>query len=148
MSKTLNEELIQKRLEDKGWSVPHETHQEDKISKLRDEYDFEIISDWDKCDAYFYSDETRDGYEIWIATEQESNVYINEDVYYYQNNWFEKLADYLIDGCRVYLDSYSQDEYGFEEVIETLYEELYMKIYDDMEEVLKGEGYEYSDLNK
>jgi len=148
MSKTLNEELIQERLEDKGWSVPHETHQEDKISKLRDEYDFEIISDWDKCDAYFYSDETRDGYEIWIATEQESNVYINEDVYYYQNNWFEKLADYLIDGCRVYLDSYSQDEYGFEEVIETLYEELYMKIYDDMEEVLKGEGYEYSDLNK
>ena len=148
MSKTLNEELIQERLEDKGWSVPHETHQEDKISKLRDEYDFEIISDWDKCDAYFYIDETRDGYEIWIATEQEGNICINEDVYYYQDNWFEKLADYLIDGCRVYLDSYSQDEYGFEEVIETLYEELYMKIYDDMEEVLKGEGYSYPDLNK
>ncbi len=143
MSKTLTEELIQKRLEDKGWSVPHETHQEDKISKLRDEYDFEIISDWDKCDAYFYTDETRDGYQIWIATEQEGNVCINEDVYYYENEWFEKLADYLIDGCRVYLDSYSQDEYGFEEVIETLYEELYMKIYDDMEEVLKGLGYEY-----
>tara|TARA_R100000458_G_C8069852_1_gene109136 strand:- start:41 stop:481 length:441 start_codon:yes stop_codon:yes gene_type:complete len=143
MSKTLNEELIQKRLEDKGWSVPHETHQEDKISKLRNEYDFEIISDWDKCDAYFYSDETRDGYEIWIATEQEGNVCINEDVYYYQDNWFEKLADYLRDGCTVYIDSYTQDEYGFEEVIEALYEELYIEIYDDMEEILIGEGYEY-----
>ena len=143
MSKTLTEELIQKRLEDKGWSVPHETHQEDKISKLKAEYEFEIISDWDNCDAYFYTDETADGYQIWIATEQEGNVCINEDVYYYENGWFEKLADYLRDGCRVYIDSYSQDEYGFEEVIESMYEELYMEIYNDMEEVLEGEGYEY-----
>ena len=116
MSKTLTEELIQERLEDKGWSVPHETHHEDKISKLSEEYGFEIISDWDKCDAYFYTDETRDGYQIWIATEQEGNVCLNEDVYYYENQWFEKLADYLRDGCRVYVDSYSQDEYGLKKL--------------------------------
>ena len=143
MSKTLTEELIQERLEDKGWSVPHETHHEDKISQLELEYDFEIVSDWDKCDAYFYTDETADGYSIWIATEDETRINVNEDVYYYDSQWFEKLADYLRDGCRVYIDSYSQDEYGFEEVIEALYEELYMIIYDDIEEVLEGEGYEY-----
>ena len=141
--KTLTEELIQERLEDKGWSVPHETHQEDKISQLELEYGFNIVNDWSNCDAYFYTDETRDGYQIWIATEQEGNVSINEDVYYYESQWFEKLADYLRDGCTVYMDSYSQDEYGFEEVIEAMYEELYMIIYEDMEEVLEGEGYEY-----
>ena len=143
MNKTLTEELIQERLEDKGWSVPHETHQEDKISQLELEYGFNIVSDWQNCDAYFYTDETRDGYQIWIATEQEGNVCINEDVYYYDTQWFEKLVDYLRDGCTVYVDSYTQDEYGFEEVIEAMYEELYMIIYEDIEEVLEGEGYEW-----
>ena len=143
MSKTLTEELIQERLEDKGWSVPHETHQEDRILALELEYGFNIVKDWQNCDAYFYTDETRDGYQIWIASESEDNVCINEDVYYYDSQWFEKLADYLRDGCTVYIDSYTQNEYGFEEVIEALYEELYMIIYEDMEEVLTDEGYEY-----
>ena len=145
MSKILTEELILKRLAKDGMTEPNEISQEDRISQLRNYYGFEIVTDWDKCDAYFYTDTTADGYEIWIATEQEGNVCINEDVYYYETEWFEKLADYLRDGCRVYVDSYSQDEYGFEEVIEALYEELYMIIYEDMEEVLTGEGYEYEE---
>ena len=143
MSKTLTEELIQERLEDKGWSVPHETHQKDKLSKLELEYSYNIVSDWQNCDAYFYTDETKDGYQIWVAAEDETRINVNEDVYYYDSQWFEKLADYLRDGCTVYIDSYTQDEYGFEEVIEAMYEELYMIIYEDMEEVLTGEGYEY-----
>ena len=143
MSKTLTEELIQERLEDKGWSVPHETHQEDKISQLELEYGFNIVSDWQKCDAYFYTDETNDGYQVWIATEDEKNICVNEDVYYYDSQWFEKLVDYLRDGCTVYIDSYTQDEYGFEEVIEAMYEELYVIIYDEIEKELIDEGYEY-----
>ena len=145
MSKTLTEELIQERLEDKGWSVPHETHQEDRLSKLELEYGYNIVSDWQSCDAYFYTDETRDGYQIWVAAEDETNINLNDDVYYYDNQWFEKLADYLRDGCTVYIDSYTQDEYGFEEVIEAMYEELYMEHIEDMEEVLTGEGYEYEE---
>jgi len=141
--KKLTEELIQERLEDNGLTNPNETSQEDRISKLRNHYCFDIVADWDKCDAYFYTDTTADGYEIWIATEQEGNVCINEDVYYYETEWFEKLADYLRDGCRVYIDSYSQEEYGFEEVIEALYEELYMEAYEEIEIELRDEGYEF-----
>ncbi len=141
--KILTEELIQERLEDISVTNPSETSQEDRISKLRNHYCFDIVADWDKCDAYFYTDTTADGYEIWIATEREDRIHVNEDVYYYSNQWFEKLADYLRDGCTVYIDSYTQDEYGFEEVIEAMYEELYMIIYEDMEEVLTSEGYEY-----
>jgi len=143
MSKILTEELILKRLAKDGMTEPNEISQEDRISQLRNYYGFEIVTDWDKCDAYFYTDTTADGYEIWIATEQEGNVCINEDVYYYETEWFEKLADYLRDGCRVYVDSYSQDEYGFEEVIEALYEEWYMDKYEEIEDQLKDEGYEY-----
>jgi len=141
--KTLTEELIQKRLEEKGWSVPHETNQEDKISTLRDEYEFNIVNDWKSCDVYFYTDETSDGYEIWIATEDETRVNINEDVYYYETSWFEKLADYLRDGAEIYIDQYSQDEYGFEEVIEAMYEELYMETHDEIVDELEDEGYEW-----
>ena len=141
--KLLTEELIQERLENKGWSVPHETHQEDKLSKLELEYEYNIVNDWQSCDAYFYTDTTRDGYEVWIATEREDRININEDVYYYDSQWFEKLADYLRDGCTVYIDSYTQDEYGFEEVIEAMYEELYMEAYEEIEIELRDEGYEF-----
>ena len=143
MSKILTEELIKERLEKDGMTDPNETSQEDRISKLKDHYGFEIVTDWDRCDAYFYTDTTADDYEIWIATEQEGNVCINEDVYYYESQWFEKLADYLRDGCRVYVDSYAQDEYGFEEVIEAIYEEWYMEEHEEMENELENEGYEW-----
>ena len=143
MSKILTEELIQERLEDNGVTVPHETSHEDKILKIKEIYGCEIVPDWERCDAYFYTDETRDGYQIWIASEQEGNVCINEDVYYYDTQWFEKLADYLIDGSTVYIDSYTQDEYGFEEVIETIYEEWYMESYEEIEIELRDEGYEF-----
>ena len=145
--KLLTEELIQKRLEDKGWSVPHETHQEDRILALELEYGFNIVKDWQNCDAYFYTDTTADDYEIWIATEREDRIHVNEDVYYYNNQWFEKLADYLRDGCMVYIDSYSQDEYEFEEIIEAMYEELYMEIHGEVEDELREEGYVDEDFN-
>ena len=141
--KTLTEELIHERLEEKGITRPEETDQEDRISKLKEIYNFDIVNDWQNCEAYFYTDETCDGYEIWIATESETNVNINEDVYYYESGWFEKLADYLRDGCRVYIDQYSQDEYGFEEVIEAMYEELYMETHDEIVDELEDEGYEW-----
>ena len=143
MSKTLTEELIQERLEDKGATVPHETSPDDKISQLQEIYAFNIVSDWQNCDAYFYTDETRDGYQIWVAAEDETNINLNEDVYYYDSEWFEKLADYLRDGCRVYVDSYTQEEYGFEEVIEAMYEEWYMEEHDEVENELEAEGYEW-----
>jgi len=141
--KTLTEELIQERLEEKGVTVPHETSQDDKMSKLKEIHNFNIVNDWQSCDVYFYTDETSDGYEIWIATEDETRVNINEDVYYYETSWFEKLADYLRDGAQVYIDQYSQEGYEYEEVIENMYEELYMEIHDETVDELEEEGYKY-----
>ena len=140
---TLTEELIQERLEDKGVTVPHETSQDDKISKLKELYGFNIINDWQNCDVYFYTDETSDGYEIWIATEDDRNVHINEDVYYYETSWFEKLADYIRDGASIYIDQYAQEGYEYEEVIEAIYEEWYMEEHDAVVDELGDEGYKY-----
>ncbi len=47
----------------------------------------------------------------------------------------------------VYIDSYSQDEYEFEEIIEAMYEELYMEIHGEVEDELREEGYVDEDFN-
>jgi len=141
--KILTEELIQERLEIENITEPREVSHDDRLLLLENIYNFSIVKDWDKCDAYFYTDTTADGYEVWIATEQEGNVAVNEDLYYYESDWFEKLADYLRGGCIVYIDTYSQQDVGFEEVIEALYEEWYIDKYEAMEEQLKDEGYSY-----
>ena len=113
--KLLTEELILKRLKDKGVTVPNETGQTDQLAQIMLEYGCSIVNDWQSgCDAFFYTE-----------------------------NWFEKLADYLRDGCTVYVDEYQQDEYGFEEVIEALYEEWYIEQYHEVEDELLDKGYEY-----
>ena len=144
MSKILTEELILERLKDKGVTVPNETGQTDQLATLMIEYGCSIVNDWQSgCDAFFYTETTADDYEVFVATEDERRVSVNEDVYYYTENWFEKLADYLRDGCTVYIDEYQQDEYGFEEVIEALYEEWYVEQYHEVEDELLEEGYEW-----
>ena len=144
MSKTLTEELILKRLKDKGVTVPNETSQPDQLAQIMISYGCSIVTDWQSgCDAFFYTETTADDYEVFVATTDERKVSVNEDVYYYQDSWFEKLADYLRDGYTVYIDSYSQDEYSFEEVIEALYEEWYIEQYHEVEDELLDEDYEW-----
>ena len=53
---------------------------------------------------------TADGYEIWIATDDDRNPSINQDVYYYENDWLENMADAMVDGNSIY----------FQEVLEVL----------------------------
>ena len=144
MSKILTEELILERLKDKSVTVPNETGQTDQLATIMIEYGCSIVTDWQSgCDAFFYTETTADDYEVFVATEDERRTNINEDVYYYTENWFEKLADYLRDGCTVYVDEYQQDEYGFEEVIEALYEEWYIEQYHEVEDELLDKDYKY-----
>tara|TARA_R110002033_G_scaffold136707_1_gene176127 strand:+ start:54 stop:500 length:447 start_codon:yes stop_codon:yes gene_type:complete len=144
MNKILTEELILKRLKDKGVTVPNETGQTDQLAQIMIIYGCSIVNDWQSgCDAFFYTETTADDYEVFVATEDERRTIVNEDVYYYSENWFEKLADYLRDGCMVYVDEYQQDEYGYEEVIEALYEEWYIEQYGEAEDELLEEGYKW-----
>ena len=142
--KTLTEELIQERLEEKGIGVPHETPYLDKYEKVLEIYDAEITHDWDNnCTAYFYEESTADGYGVYISTEDDRNININEDLHYYESDWFNKLADYITNGCRVYIEMGYEEEYQVQEVFEALFEEWYMEMYEEIEDKLKDEGYEY-----
>ena len=144
MNKILTEELILERLKDKGVTVPNETSQTDQLAQIMIIYGCSIVNNWQSgCDAFFYTETTADDYEVFVTTENERKTIVNEDVYYYSENWFEKLADYLRDGYTVYVDEYQQDEYGYEEAITVLYEEWYIEQYGEVEDELLDEGYEY-----
>ena len=77
----------------------------------------------DGCDAFFYRETTADDYEVFIACTDDKNINVNEDVYYYTESWYEKLADYIIEGSTIYMGYGEEDEYGFGEVIAELYED-------------------------
>ena len=143
-TKKLAEELILKKLEEKGITMPPETEHTDRLSQIMTVYGCSITSDFSSgCDAFFYTETTADDYEVWIATTNDRNINVNEDVYYYESTWFEKLADYLRDGYEVYIDEYSQDGYEYDSVIEALYEEWYMEQYEEVENELIDEGYKW-----
>ena len=72
MSKTLTEELILKRLKDKGVTVPNETSQTDQLAQIMISYGCSIVTDWQSgCDAFFYTETTADDYEVFVATTDE-----------------------------------------------------------------------------
>ena len=142
MIKKLTEELIQGNLKDKGISIPGETNLEDKIKYILKQYGAEFVHDWRGADWYFYPSTTADGYEVWIATENYLDPNFEEDVYYYQTEWLNKLPEAIMNGCVIQIDEW-MDGYEFEEAITMLYEEIYVEEYEEIEQALIDAGYEY-----
>ena len=145
MIKKLTEELIQENLEERGAAVPHETHFEDKLKKVLEVNEATITHQWtDNYDIYFYTEETVDGYVIHVVSENpQGQICLGEDVYYYEEGWFEKLRDYITEGSSIYIEPSYEDSYALEEIITELYEEWYMEEYEEVERALIDDGYEY-----
>ena len=91
----------------------------------------------------FYTETTADGYEVWIATDNDRNPNVNEDIYYYDNDWLEKMPDAMTDGANIYYDQLDDEEYAFQEVVEEVYDEYYNDKKKEIENELIEEGYEY-----
>jgi TRAP-type C4-dicarboxylate transport system substrate-binding protein len=91
----------------------------------------------------FYTETTADGYEVWIATDNDRNPNVNEDIYYYDNDWLERMPDAMIDGASIYYDQLDDEEYAFQEVIEEVYDDYYNDKKKEIENELIEEGYEY-----
>ena len=86
---------------------------------------------------------TADGYDVYICTNNPNQPSICEDVYYYEEGWFEKLRDYITEGSSIYIEPSYEDSYALEEIITELYEEWYMEEYEEVERALIDDGYEY-----
>tara|TARA_R100000231_G_scaffold7353_1_gene10301 strand:- start:382 stop:813 length:432 start_codon:yes stop_codon:yes gene_type:complete len=142
--KKITDELIDDKLKEQGLLHVSDMDHDEMLVKLQAEYDFDIVHEWNQgAQMYFYPESTADGYEVYIASENDSNPYIGQDVYYYESDWFEKLPDAVYDGLTIYVEEYAMDESAFTYAVEELYEELYETKQTEIVNELKEEGYEY-----
>ena len=148
MDKILTDELIEARLlkinvlERKDLTSTSQDH-DYMLKTIANHFDFKITSDWVNAPDYmFYTETTADGYEVWIATDNDRNPNVNEDIYYYDNDWLEKMPDAMTDGANIYYDQLDDEEYAFQEVIEEVYDEYYNDKKEEIEDELINEGYE------
>lgn len=140
--KLITEELIDKRLEDKG--VNFDIEHDEALKVIQKHYDFELTDNWNGTpDFSIYTETTADGYEVWVATTGDGrNVCINEDVHYYENDLNDKLAEAMTDYNKlIYVDDL--DSYYVQDAVTSVYDEYVNDIKQEVENELIEEGYEY-----
>jgi len=142
-TKKLTEDLILQRLDEKGVIYPRELDTEEAEKIVLKHYDAEITTEWNSCQLYFYTQTTADGYEVYMATEDDRSPYIEQDLYYYESDWLEKLPQAIYDGLCIYIDEYNKDEYAYQDAIEEVYEEYWSDMKQEVENELIEEGYEW-----
>jgi len=148
MSKIITDELIEARLRKINVLEKEELDHDQMLKTITDHFEFKITDDWpNRPDMMFYSETTADGYEVWIATDNERNPSVNEDIYYYDNDWLQRMPDAMIDGATIYYDQLNDEDYAFQEVVEEVYDDYYNDKKQEIEKELIEEGYEHEDEN-
>ena len=91
------------------------------------------ISEFDKVDCTIYSESTADGYDVYILTNNPSNVSVCEDVYYYDHdisNGFEEQVRY--GDTSFYIDDYIYEDCYMEDKLLEMFGEY-------VEDIVKGD---------
>ena len=143
--KILTEDLILKKLEEKGIAYPGEIDIEEMQKIVCEYYDATIKNDWGHANMFFTTLSTADGYELYMASEDESSPYFDQDIYYYESDWFEKLPDAIRDGLTIHVDEHYMDEYGYEDAITEVYEDYWNDNKEEIENELIEDGYEWEE---
>ena len=103
----------------------------DKIDLIKKHLGISIsteISDWSNVDCRVYNEQTADGYELWVVTNQQDPV-ICEDVYYYDHD----VADAVREQIRYGDESFYIDECVYEDCyIDDMLEELFVEYIEDI----------------
>ena len=141
--KLLTEDLILDKLEERGIAEPGSIDVSEMQKIVLEYYDAEIKHDWGYANMYFTVMSTADGYEVYMATEDEQKPYFEQDVYYYESDWFEKLPDAIRDGLTIHVDEYYMEEYGYQDAITEVYEDYWNDQKEEVENELIDEGYEW-----
>ena len=99
--------------------------------------------EFDKGDFKVYSETTADGYEVYIATHDDQNVNIQEDVYYYDSDLTDVIMEQLEDRYSVYIDSYLYDDIYMDDKFEEYFDENVEDIVDDIPDSFTKEELKY-----
>ena len=136
-NKFITDELITQRMESKGWI--EDCNEEHARKQVLEYFECEITDQWRDPDFSVYEESTADGYSVWIATDDDKHINVNEDVYYYENELTDVLYEAIPDYNNIYCDNYD----FVEDAITRHYEDLLCRIEDEVENELLDEGYNY-----
>ena len=142
----LDEKLVQQLLSEDNVTTPEDTSFAIMLERIKNHFDFEITNGWaQNTDMMFYTETTSDGYEVWVATDDDQRPSINEDIYYYESDWLEKMSGAMTDGLTIYFQELEDENYNFEEVVQNVYEKYYNDKKQELIEKLIDDGYEWED---
>ena len=102
-------------------------------------FECEITDQWQNPDFSIYEESTADGYSVWIATDDDKRINVNEDVYYYENELHDVLYNAIPDYNSIYCDDYD----FVEDAITRHYEDLLFRIEEEVVDELLDEGYNH-----
>jgi len=140
-NKFITEELITLRMTEKGWIEGCDDEHARK--QVLEHYECEVTDQWQNPDFSIYEESTADGYSIWIATDDDKHINVNEDVYYYENELNDVLYDAIPDYNRIYCDNYD----FVEDAITRHYEDLLCRMEEEVVDELLNEGYAHKIAN-
>ena len=98
---------------------------------------------FNRGDFKVYSETTADGYEVYVATHDDKNVNIQDDVYYYDSDLTDVIMEQLEDHYSVYIDSYLYDDIYMDDKLEEYFNENVEDIVDDIPDSFTKEELKY-----
>ena len=149
MGKLITDELINERLEAKGFGEKQSENEEVVRQNVLNHYGVELTDSWtSKVEYYMYEETTKDGYTVYVATNNTNNISVCEDIYYYNNDLDEKLEEQIkySNGDEdnpeiIYVDDLNQD--FIDRAVENLFIYLAEKFEEEVVDELLNEGYNH-----
>jgi len=150
-TKYITDKLINERLEAKGFGDKQTEDDEVAKTNVLNHYGVELTSDWtSRASYYIYEETTKDGYSVYVTTDDTDNISVCEDIHYYDSD----LADVLEEQIKysngdedypeiIYVDDLYQD--FIDSAIENLFIYLSEKFEEEVINELIDEGYEQQD---
>ena len=151
MGKLITDELINKRLEARGFGEKQSENEDVAKQNVLDHYGVELTDNWTaKAEFYIYEETTKDGYTVYVATNDTDSISVCEDIYYYDGDLSDVLEEQIkySNGDEEYREViYVDDLYQnfIDLAIENLFVYLAEKFEEEVINELIDEGYEQQD---
>ncbi len=145
--KLITDEIINERLEAKGFGEKQINDEDLAKESVLKHFGVEIIDNYSSnADFYMYEESTADGYSVFVATDDQNVVNVNENVYYYDSDLSGALVDFMKysngdeeDPEVVYVDDLNQQ--FIDDAIVQLFEYLAERFEEEIIDELTDEGY-------
>ena len=151
MGKLITDELINKRLEARGFGDKQSNNEDVAKQNVLDHYGVELTDNWtEKAEYYIYEESTSDGYSVYVCTDDTSSISVCEDINLYDHDLSDKLEEQIkySNGDKdypeiIYVDDLYQD--FIDQAIESLFIYLAERFEEEVINELIDEGYEQQD---